>query len=556
MARRGGKGLVCFIVLLLLFFIFVQIMLQTHGSAVPAALASGIVADLREMRRAAWEFFADSMEAALWTSLPDGVTSMDAPAQFFSNYVDNPRKYGEDGHHHTRYRFEIISTDHEVLWRAAVLVSRDDSHDPAVRQKLAARAERAGLLNAQGKPYTSEDNAAYMVWSVGEMLAETLDTKANNVVKRLGDAKKAAFALYAASRDEIVQWDALPEEISPAEATTRYLGLKAGAYRFAIRRTEDGPRWAVGYDLSWDVPEMVKSMIARAEAGGLTDEEGKPYSGGGAVWLRWGLGVMEGDIEARQIIDGLKGVLPELYKLYAEYRDELMKMRSLPEGMSPAEAAAKHLPLCLEPERLAAMPYRLSVADSLLLIGCDVSDGSPWGKGILGRRGYDPSDVRERLRLMVTLEGMDIRNERGEVYAGEDAVYLPWDMTENTPGRWAANCVGNLRGLRKAALMFLADNADKAPRWTALPEGVTSWDAVDRYLGDYIKGRPPHLYLIVTSRDEAPRWLVACRPFPGNAETRRLLAAHAERWNLIEEDGTPYSGGCVVYMAVSFDIRP
>ena len=121
------------------------------------ALASSIVSDLRSMKVEALLFRADSLdEAPYWTALPEGVTSADAPGRYFAAYSDRPERYTVRDH---PYRFEIISTDHGVLW----WVGCDLSYEfPAVREKLEGRAERVGLINANGTPYTSEDAVVYM----------------------------------------------------------------------------------------------------------------------------------------------------------------------------------------------------------------------------------------------------------------------------------------------------------------------------------------------------------------------------------------------------------
>lgn len=531
-----------------------------------SSVASNIVSDLRSMKTAVLMFSRDSWdEAVRWTALPGGATSVDAPSRYLSPYLDWPERSA------TRHRFEIISDDQDLLWR----VGRDLSDElPSTREKLEMKARSVGLLNGDGAPYTSKDAFAYMVcWSYKGML----DARASDVIKGLEDARRAAFELYAASRDEAVAWDAILEGPSPAEAATRYLGQKFEGYRFIIRGADDGPRWMMGLALPNELSEVLERLRARAESEGLLDEEGRPYSGGGSVWLAWGLGEMEADIEAARIVASLHGVRDELYKLYADRRDELAGRRSLPEGLTPAGAAAKYLSPYIGPERLA--PYRLAVEYSLkrgdgyyrpgpfLMAGRDVSDGSGLGARIPGRSAYGPADVRRMLTARAL--GSGLRNERGEVYGGEDAAYLPWDMSEESPERLAADCAANLRCLEDAALRFYAEHQAEASQWTALPESPDI--AAEKYLEPYVTAARGYLwrvelqkwwnspmrkvfrFLIARIHGET-RWLVGQQPRRDARGMWEILATNAERWGLVNEDGSPYSGGDVVYMAVSFDI--
>lgn len=142
-----------------------------------SGIASSIVADLRSMKNAVLLFRSESRdEVARWASLPNGVTSVDAPQKYLARYWDQATGYADPGH---AYRFDVTSGDGEPLWRVAcVIPDYISSHkvykqytnsEAGVRHKLKMRAKPAGLvnlLNADGTPYSGGD-VVYMIVSFG-----------------------------------------------------------------------------------------------------------------------------------------------------------------------------------------------------------------------------------------------------------------------------------------------------------------------------------------------------------------------------------------------------
>ena len=127
MNMRKGFTLVELLIVIVIIGILAAAMLLSSGSATAAATASTIVSDLRSMKSATLLFYADSMD-----NLP--AESALAMSHLFK-YMDNPEKfkdasdgkfYGAGGH-----------------WYVGVPVPADAQ----VREKLAAKAAKAGIYN-------------------------------------------------------------------------------------------------------------------------------------------------------------------------------------------------------------------------------------------------------------------------------------------------------------------------------------------------------------------------------------------------------------------------
>lgn len=130
--------------------------------------------------------------------------------------------------------------------------------------------------------------------------------------------------------------------------------------------------------------------------------------------------------------------------------------------------------------------------------------------------------------------------------------------------------VSDLRTLKAASMFFFFNSMDELVHWTALPKGVSSMDAVGKYLAQYtdysaIYTKPGHPYrLEITSDDRGVLWRVGClipaylrsKDASYVSSIKERLRGRAERVGLLNADGTPYSGGETVYMAVSFDMGP
>ena len=407
MTRREGKArryLPLFLFLILLW-LSVWLVQAEPWKPKPRGYASSIISVLRGLEAETLIFLMDNANKILKGEINlNSVLPEDAPWRYLSPYADYPGKYTRHG----PCRLEARPASDGIHWWVGYDLSNEP---PTTRWKLEERAARSGLLNMEGLPYTSGDVLVY--WSMRHSRETILGYAAKNLFDGLNDAREAAFTFQAASRDEVVQWDALPDGVSQAEAAERYLGVKGGTYRFTIRGAEDGPCWMVGLDLSGELPEVAARMKDRAQEWGLLDEDGSPCNDGGTVWLTLSHSIREADTEALRIIadlhDIVGGKLRELY--YAKQGNELAAMRWLPEGMTPAEAAERYLAEHFEPGKMSGegQPYRFMIRSdcpgmsnrACWFLGRDVSDGAA--------RTFDGcswAEVRERLEARASRAGL------------------------------------------------------------------------------------------------------------------------------------------------------
>ena len=164
MTRRKGKRPRCLLLILTLLLLGTWFILKQtedsrdwahHGPYGPHVISRlrGMMSEVLLLRADSWD------EVALWAALPDGVTSVDAPARYLAPYSDYSEAYSLRGH---PYRFEIVSDDQDIIWRVGYDLSKVELTDWG-KEGLEKKAERVGLVNAEGEPYTSLDAVIYML---------------------------------------------------------------------------------------------------------------------------------------------------------------------------------------------------------------------------------------------------------------------------------------------------------------------------------------------------------------------------------------------------------
>ena len=126
-----------------------------HGSSA-AAVASGIIHDLRSLKAAALMFWADNMNKLKNSNnLADVVGTPEKLKAALGRYVDNPEKYGNG-----QYVFE--TDDKGSKWFVGFKL---DDCGGAIREKLGQKAKQAGLLKSKKSddPYDGKANIVYML---------------------------------------------------------------------------------------------------------------------------------------------------------------------------------------------------------------------------------------------------------------------------------------------------------------------------------------------------------------------------------------------------------
>ncbi len=148
MNMRKGFTLVELLIVIVIIGILAAAMLLSTGSATASAKATTIISDMRSLKSASLLLYADSMDD---TDLNATIDS--DKIKVLHKYVDNPDKFKTDGS-------PAGFSRNNGGWWISYAVEDDD----AVREKLAEKAEKAGIYGANtgAAVYKKTDATAWM----------------------------------------------------------------------------------------------------------------------------------------------------------------------------------------------------------------------------------------------------------------------------------------------------------------------------------------------------------------------------------------------------------